>query len=545
MRLLIISGLSLVLFSILLKIPTPTTKNPVEEIRLKKLSTPGCTPDWTTYELTKEQILSTGPLPGTGKYHWKISTENDSAQFYFDQAMNLYYGFHIIEAIPSIKKAQTFDAAHPMLYWAEALLYGPNINDVGYATSAAAIKAVSNAKKYSSVSNEMERHLIDAMTLRYSADSSIEQSVLNEKYAEAMRSIFQLYPQDARIGTLCADALMLLHPWDLWTSNGEARPWTKEILETLEKTLKTDPKHPGANHYYIHAMEASATPWKAKKSADILGTLTPGLAHMVHMPSHIYIRTGDYQKGREVNLAALEQYKKYLLLMPDVVNNAALYDFHNRHMLAACAINGTDYQLAMKESLECRNSLDSVAFSWPAPFSSYIQYMYMTPEVAMVRFEKWKEILAEPEVPANLKYATLLQQFAKGLANVRMKQTTQARESLKKLDSVIGDPELALPFGAFSPAKAGADIARLLLLGSIAEQEGKRVQAIQYFEEAVKAEDALVYNEPRDWLLPARQFLGYALIRANQKTEARKVFTEELKINPKNPVSIKGLNMTK
>ena len=505
----------------------------------------GCSPDWTTFNLTTQQINSTGPLPGTGIYHWKIATSSDSAQFYFDQAMNLYYGFHIIEAVASIKKAQTFDSSHAILYWAEALLYGPNINDVGYAGSAAALEAVATAKKYAVNSNDFEKHLIKAISHRYSADTSIAQHVLNEKYAKAMKTIFEIYQHDARIGALYADALMLLHPWDLWTSSGLPKPWTPEILETLEKTLQIDPYHPGANHYYIHALEASSTPEKAQKSADILGALTPGLAHMVHMPSHIYIRTGDFKKGREVNKKAIEQYMKYLSLMPEVKNNASLYEFHNRHMLAICAINGIDYKVALKESIDCRNSLDSTAFSWPAPFNSYIQYIYMTPEMAMIRFEKWNDILAARAIPAHWKYGTLLQQFAKGLAFVHTKQVSMAKKSLSIITSIIDDPELAIPMGAFSSAKSSAEVARLILQGSIAQQEGNTSAALEHFRNAVTAEDAIVYNEPRDWILPARQFLGFALLRANNKNEAKKIFTEELQLNPNHPVTIKGLKMTK
>ena len=297
-------------------------KHALSKILLKKkFSTIRCSPDWTTYKLSKLEIQQMIPLPGTGSHVWKISTKNDSAQFYFNQGINLYYGFHIIEAMPSFKKAQTFDSACGMLYWAEALAYGPNINDFGYAASPDALLAIKKAlelRKYSSVK---ETALIDAMHVRYSKDSTQKREYLNQQYADKMKNLYSRFPKDAEIGALYADALMIQHPWDLWQHNGKPKPWTPQIEKVLENILKNTPDHPGANHYYIHTMEASPYAYKATANANRLGKLAPGLSHMVHMPSHIYIRTGQYEKGRTVNTKAIENYKTYQSLYPAVVNN--------------------------------------------------------------------------------------------------------------------------------------------------------------------------------------------------------------------------------
>ena len=302
-----------------------------------------CSPDWSNFQITKEEIQNMMPMPGTGSHAWKINTSSDSAQFYFNQGINLYYGFHIIEALPSFKKALTFDSSCAMLYWAVALAYGPNINDYGYAASPDALLAVSKAKQLMHNSSTKEKDLIMAMDSHYSTDSTRERAALNQEYADQMKAVYLKYSADPEIGALYADALMNLHPWDLWQHDGNPKPWTPELISVLENTLKNDPEHPGANHYYIHTMEASPFASKANASAERLGRLTPGLSHMVHMPSHIYIRTGDYAKGVKVNEAAVKNYDDYKKLFPLVVNNAFLYDYHNRHMQAACSINTDDY----------------------------------------------------------------------------------------------------------------------------------------------------------------------------------------------------------
>ncbi len=511
----------------------------------KKLSAISCTPDWTTYHLSDAEIKQMIPLPGTGSHVWNISTKNDSAQFYFNQGINLYYGFHIIEAMPSFKKAQTFDSGCAMLYWAEALAYGPNINDFGYAASPDALAAIEKAEKLINNSSAKESALIDAMNVRYSKDSTRKREYLNQQYADKMKQLYTRFPADAEVGALYADALMNQHPWDLWQHNGRPKPWTPQIEEVLENVLKFSPDHPGANHYYIHTMEASPYAYKAIASADRLARLAPGLAHMVHMPSHIYIRTGQYKKGASVNTSAIDGYKTYLKLYPDVVNNAPLYDVHNRHMKAACSMNANDYAAAIQDAVECRNSFDTSFLAMDAPIGDYFQYVYMTPELTMMTFEKWDDIIKQHDVETRYHYASVLQLFAKGMAFANANNLILARSSLTKMKSLLNEKDLLVVATPFNAPVTTANTAKYILMGTIAEKEKNINTAIKFFKQAVTTEDSLVYNEPRDWLIPARHYLGNALLTAKKYKAAENIFREDLKVQPKNYISLKGLQAAK
>lgn len=512
-----------------------------QTILKKRLTSISCSPDWTTYHLSKLEIQQMMPLPGTGSHEWKISTRNDSAQFYFNQGINLYYGFHIIEALPSFKKAQTFDANCAMLYWAEALAYGPNINDFGYAASPDALAAVKKANDLANNSSLKEKGFIEAMHVRYSDDTTQKREALNELYADRMKALYIKFPADAEIGALYADALMIQHPWDLWQHDGQPKPWTPQIEKVLENVLKYSPNHPGANHYYIHTMEASPYASKAIASADRLGRLAPGMAHMVHMPSHIYIRTGQYDKGVNVNISAIEKYKIYLRLFPDVVNNAPLYEIHNRHMQAACSMNKNDFAAALKDAVLARDSFDTSFLSMDAPVGDFYQYVYMTPELTMITFEKWDDIILQQDVQTRFHYAAVIQFFAKGMAYANTGEIKKAKGALTKLESFLSEKDLSVVFTPFNAPVTGANIAKYILMGTIAEKENNIDDALKYFRIAVSTEDALIYNEPRDWLVPARHYLGKALLTAKKYSEAEKIFREDLKVQPNNYVATIGL----
>ncbi len=510
-------------------------------IQKKQLTSISCTPDWSTYQLTKTEIQQMIPLPGIGTHAWKISTKSDSAQFYFNQGINLYYGFHILESLPSFKKAQLFDSGCAMLYWGEALAYGPNINDYGYAASPDALIAVRNAKEHLNKASPNEKELVDAMAAHFSNDSTEKRKHLNESYADKMKALYAKYPRDAEIGTLYADALMNLHPWDLWKHNGNPQPWTPQIETLLENILKYTPDHPGANHYYIHTMEASPYAEKANASADRLGRLAPGMSHMVHMPSHIYIRTGQYDKGVKVNKDAVARYAAYFSLYPEVASNAGLYEIHNRHMQAACSMNQSDYSTALKDARDCRNSVDVSLLSIEAPGGNYMQYVYMTPELTMVTFEKWNDILNQSEVDKQYHYAALIQQFARGMAWANTGELTKAKSAIDKIDNLLNEADLAVVPIPFSAAVTSGKIAKYILLGNIAEKEDNLAVALNSYKIAVAIEDGLVYNEPRDWLVPARHYFGNLLIKFKRKKDAEQVFREDLKVQPKNYLSEIGL----
>lgn len=524
----------------------PTFSNKTYQAALLKKQTAkiSCVPDWSSYYLSNEEIQQMIPLPGTGSHTWKIKVKKDSAQFYFDQGMNLYYGFHITEALPSFKKAQLFDSTAAMLYWAEALAYGPNINDFGYSASPSALTAIKKATALSGELNDKEKGLIGAMQVRYSADTLQKRAVLNQQYADKMKTLFDTYPSDPEVGALYADALMLQHPWDLWQNNGKPQLWTPLIQRLLETILKISPEHPGANHYYIHTMEASPFAFKAKASADRLGRLAPGLAHMVHMPSHIYIRTGEYKKGVAVNKEAVADYLVYRKLYPGVADNAGLYEIHNGHMQAACSLNGNDYKAAADDAIACRNCIDTAALSMQPPMGGFVQYVYMTPEIAMVNFKKWKEILAQKPIEDKYHYAALIQQFARGMAYANTGNIAAAKSSLTNLRRLLNEKDLEVVLVPFNAPLSSGKIAEDILGGTIAEKENKTEDALQHYRTAVSTEDLLVYNEPRDWLLSARHFYGNALLSSGKYKEAEKVFRKDLTVQPGNAIATAGLANT-
>jgi len=263
----------------------------------KKQYTLSCSPNLTLIDV--DDSANVIPLlSGWGDYRMPVSETNDSARTYFEQGINMYYAFHIIEALASFEKAVQFDSSFAMGYWGKALAYGPNINDYGYAASPDALVAVAKANASKNNCTPIEQALIEAITVRYSADTTQAREHLNQLYADAMQKVYRQNTNNPDVGALYADALMLLHPWDFYNKAGKAKTWTPEIVQTLESILKTTPNHPGAAHYYIHAVEASDHPERALTAADKLPLLMPGVSHVVHMPAHIYIRTGNYKKAK-------------------------------------------------------------------------------------------------------------------------------------------------------------------------------------------------------------------------------------------------------
>ena len=481
-------------------------------------------------------------LSGWGSYRMPVTVANDSAAIYFQQGINLYYGFHVIEALASFEKAVAFDSSFAMGYWGKALAYGPNINDFGYSASPVALTAMYRAKALYARSSPVEKALIDAMQLRYSADSTQPRNALNQLYADAMKAVHHRFPNSADAATLYVDALMVQHPWDLYTKNYAARAWTPEIVRTLEKTLQQFPRHPGAAHYYIHAVEASDRPQRALAAAKKLPSLMPGVAHMVHMPSHIYIRSGYYGMGTTVNEQAVKGYYDYLRRYPAVVNNASLYLIHNLHMEATCAnMNGT-YAMSMQSAIDCRNSFDSSWMDIPDYLGVFIQYVYMTPLLTQIRFGKWEDLLAAPAVPAVHVYANYLWHYGRGLAYARKHDAEHAAAELDSLRAGIHAAQLKAPAPSYAnPGIAGAEVAMQLLQGVMAEEKADYNAGIKAFEKAVLLEDSMIYNEPRDWVHPARQYLGNILLKAKNYAAAARAFRQDLIINPNNGWSLTGL----
>lgn len=499
-----------------------------------------CSPDW---ELMKDWIdeVDIPLIAGAGSYKWKISTTNDSAQLYFNQGINMYYSFHIIEAMASFKKAARFDPGCAMLPWAQALTYGPNINDFGYAASPDALAASSRAVELSANSSNKEKMLMEAQSVRYSADSTQTRLRLNQVYVDKMKVLYDMYPDDADVATLYADALMLQHPWDLWRADGTPKPWTPRIREVLEKLLAKTPNHPGANHYYIHVMEPSPYATKALPSADRLGTLTPGLAHTVHMPSHIYLRAGLFEKGVSVNEHAVNSYKTILPLYAPVSGADFLYLIHALHMQTNNAMLEGRSVYSVKSASELVNSIPNDYLVFPGAMGNYVQYIYLTPVLVDIRFGRWNELLNRPKPQEDMMYANVLYHFGRGMAFARQSKLPDARHEMEQMLRRMQDSSLNIPFTPFSPAIEGAKVAEKLLSGTIALQENDFTSAITYFEEASKIEETMIYNEPRDWILNPRHYLGNALLKTGKWKEAEKNFLRDLNNNNENGWALLGL----
>ena len=489
-------------------------------------------------------VPTIGVLPGAGKHHWAIATKSDSAQVYFDQGMNLYYSFHIIEALASFIKAENFDPEVAAPYWAEALAYGPNINDNGYAAAPDVFPAVKNAVSKKKPGASVIIELIEAIRLRYSDAPGVDQAALNKKYSDAMAQVYRRHPTDPDVIALYADALMNLHPWDLYDHDGAPKPWTGELVSLLEQGLRIDPRHPGLNHYYIHAVEASRDPGRALPNAARLGELTPGVAHMVHMPAHIYIRTGNYAEGMKVNVSALKGYDNYLSLYPQVVGSVFLYQWHNTHLLASCAIMSGEYGAAKKSAESCRNDITPDAYAFPSPMKELVEYLAATPVFAAVRYGQWDELLAMPDAPDSLLYMKILTTWGKGMAHARKGALSAARKDLSDIQTWMeSDPGMKLKLGAFNSAHDGAVVAAGMLEGAIAEASGDLKAAVSAYRAAVEAERAMVYNEPKDWILPPLPYLGAAQLKAGDAKGAEASFRKDLEFNPHNVWALKGLCM--
>ena len=500
-----------------------------------------CSPDWNELnEWLEESDIP--PIPGAGIYKWKISTKNDSAQFYFNQGINMYYGFHIIEAMASFKKASKFDPDCAILYWAQALSYGPNINDFGYRASPEALAAVSKSIEFEEKASLFEKALIDAMAIRYTSDSAdATRAQLNQDYTDMMQNVYKNFPAIPDAKALYADAMMLQHPWDLWNINGTPKPWTPRIRQVLEKLLVQSPLHPGGNHYYIHVMEPSPFPEKALPSAARIGKTNPALAHLVHMPSHIYLRTGNYQLGVQVNTKALNSYNLIEGLYAPVSSNDFLYVIHNLHMKANSAMLAGQYKNSLDAANEVSRSINKDYLLIPPPMGNYVQYIYNTNILVFVRFGNWDELMKIAAPDKAQIFGNIMYHFGRGMALAGQSKFSEAVQELNELINFMKDASLYIPFVPFSPAIDAAKVSKNILVGTITLKQGKFNEAIDAFKEAVLIEENMVYNEPRDWLLNPKHYLGNAYIKAGRFDEAIKTFQKDQLNNKENGWALFGI----
>lgn len=492
-------------------------------------------------------------LQGMGKHHYGISTSRPLAQRYFDQGLTLAYGFNHAEAERSFRQAAELDPQCAMCYWGMALVLGPNINaPMAPESEPRAWEAVQTALSLADTATAKERALIKALAERYApapeggkaAAKRPTRAQLDRAYADAMRQVYRTYPDDPDIAALFAESLMDIHPWDYWQAGSRPQPWTPEILEVLEGVLASHPEHPAANHYYIHAVEASANPERALASAKRLSTLVPGVGHLVHMPAHIYIRLGRYADASASNLQAIAADEAYFAQIKSHANSLypLAYYPHNIHFLFASAAFEGRSELAMKAARQTRAQVQREKMGEPG--WSVLQHYYVMPLYAMVRFGLWDTILLEPDPDPEqaFVYPRIVWHYARGMAFRGQGNLAEAERELAALRTLRSSKQLQdLLLWSNNPAITIADIAAEILAGEITAKRKRYKQAIAHLERAVSLEGTLSYTEPTDWYYPARHNLGAVLLEAGQPKAAEQVYRRDLEVFPNNGWSLIGL----
>ena len=478
-------------------------------------------------------------LSGMGNHHHPIATPSPQAQRFFDQGMTLVYAFNYDEAVRSFDRASELDPRSPMPHWGRALALGPNINlDVDPEHEKAAYEAVQKALTLAPNAPEYERAYVQALARRYSIQPGADLRKLALDYKHAMGELVRSYPDDLDAATLYAESMMDLYPWDLWAADGRPTEFTEEIIDVLESVMKREPNHVGANHYYIHAVEASSHPEHALPSAERLKTLVPGAGHLVHMPGHIYIRTGDYEGAALSNEAAIQADQAYFREIGyRPAFYSVMYSAHNFHFLVAARAMQGRYADARRAAKGLIALVGDAVKDMPMG-----EFYLPTPLFVELRFNRWEEIMKVPEPDQRWVMTGAFWHYARGVAFAARGDVTAAeleRAAVAAAGARIAPDAI---FGAyFNPAHKFVELAEDILDARIAQARGDRAGAIEHWRKAVAVEDSLRYGEPPEWYYPVRESLGAALFADGRYAEAAQAFRDDLERNPRNGRSLFGL----
>ena len=481
-------------------------------------------------------------MPGLGDLHHPVSTSSPEAQQFFDQGLRLVYAFNHAEAARSFQHAAELDPKLAMAYWGVAEAVGPNYNDPASDDRfKEAHAAIQKAVDLSANASPSERAYIEAMARRFPADPMADRRKAAEDYRDAMREMANKYPDDPDAATLFAESGMNLHPWGLWHPDGTPEAGTDEIVSTLESVLRRDPNHLGAIHYYIHAVEASPNPERALAGANRLASLAPAAGHIVHMPAHVYIRTGDYDAAVKTNEKAAAADEAYIAASGAQGLYPMMYYSHNLHFIAMCAAMEGNYA-------ESKKAADMLA----AHVGPHVKDMppiegFMTVPMAVnLRFHRWDDILQVPAPDPSMKTTTVFWHFSRGMA-------LAAEDKVREADAeyqFVADAEKKTPSDVVfnmpvnNKAKDIMKIAEDVLDAEIALAKKDHNTAIKTLHDAVAIQDSLKYGEPPDWFYPVRESLGAELLMTGDAPGAEKVFREDLGRNPRNPRSLFGLEQS-
>ena len=477
-------------------------------------------------------------MTGLGRLHHPIATRSAKAQQFFDQGLTLVYAFNHDEAVRAFRRAAALDPASPMPHWGIALALGPNINlDVDPEREQAAYDEAQRAHALAAAAPANERAYVDALVKRYANDPKADLKALAVHYKDAMRDLVRQYPNDLDAATLYAESLMDLHPWQLWSADGKPAEGTDEIVAALESVLRRDARHIGANHYYIHAVEASRTPDRAIASAKRLETLVPAAGHLVHMPAHIYMRTGNYEGAVTSNAKAAQVDRDYIKATGAGGIYPSMYYNHNVDFLASAAMMSGQFKAAKQAAdMVVANATPMIPqMLMLEPFGAKTLYV-------LLRFARWDDVLALPQPDATHTLLTALSHFGRGVAHAARGNVAAA----DKDRAAYADARKAIaPDSDWGYNKAAGMLAVTdAVLDAWIARAKRDDAAIDAWRRAVAAEDALNYDEPPDWFYPTRESLGAALLRAARVDEAAQVFREDLARNPNNGRSLFGLWQT-
>jgi tetratricopeptide (TPR) repeat protein len=478
-------------------------------------------------------------MTGYGNWHHPVSTKNAQAQAFFDQGLRLIYAFNHSEGMRSFQRAAELDPNLAMAYWGIAEAVGPNYNDpASQDRFVQAHAAIEKAQTLADDASESDKAYIAALAKRFPADPKSDLRDAAEQYRDAMRDVVKLFPDDLDAATLFAEAGMNLHPWGLWRPDGTPEEGTEEIVATLESVIRREPNHFGAVHYYIHSVEASSSPERALAGANRLAQLAPAAGHIVHMPAHIYIRTGDYEAALKTNQKAALADQAYIKAGAPEGIYSMMYYSHNLHFIAMAAAMNGNY-------LESRRGAQMLA----ANVGPHVKDMpllegFMTVPLAVeVRFHKWNEILKAPQPDPAMHAATVFWHFARGLAlaGTGKLDEAEAEHTIVAEAREKTPPEAIFQMPINNKTKDILKIAENVLGAKISLKKNDMDAAVNQLLAAVAVQDSLKYDEPQDWFYPVRESLGAVLLKIGDDAGAEEVFRADLERNPRNPRSLFGL----
>jgi tetratricopeptide (TPR) repeat protein len=477
-----------------------------------------------------------------GTLHFPITTTSELGQKYFNQGVILTYGFNHEEAFRSFEEVARLDTNCAMAYWGMAYVLGPNINlpmDANVIHSA--YEAIQKAISFLDDETPREKDYVMALSNRYTNEVLEDRTLLDQAYSDAMRELSNKYPDDLDAATMFVESIMDLHPWDYWLKDGTPQPWTPEILSLLESVIKRKQGHMGANHLYIHSIEASKNPELGLACADRLRFLVPGAGHLVHMPAHIYIRVGKYHEGSLANIRAVKSDEEYLSQCNQQGFYPISYYPHNYHFLWATATlegdSKTAIDAAIKTSRKPPDSLMSICGY------TTLQHFAVIPLYAYVTFGKWEDILNYPQPQDDRPYMQAVWHYARAMASIAKNNLEDAEKELKQLEELRFNKNIEeLSIWGINSAGNLIKIAYEVTRGEFEAKKKNYTNAIVYLKKAVELEDQLRYDEPPTWFYPCRQNLGAVLIEAGEYKEAEKVYKENLSEIPDNGWGLFGLH---